>query len=161
MCIRDRLCAMCHHAIAQPCERCSLLVCGECGCEGGHESYCTRFRIQLSLGASLAEADERSVSASSETTDPERSVVVRSSTYSYGGLPWRCIHHACHRLATERCAECPALLCPIHVRCIAHRPVRRVVCCNCLITVPDGDRRVQEDMLLLACPRSIARDARA
>ena len=32
------LCAMCHHAIAQPCERCSLLTCGECGCEGGHET---------------------------------------------------------------------------------------------------------------------------
>ena len=77
------LCAMSHAAIAEPCDRCSLLTCGECGCEGGHESYYTRFRIQLSLGASLTEANERSVLGSSATTDPERSVVVRSSSYTY------------------------------------------------------------------------------
>ena len=79
------LCAMCHRNIKLQCERCSMWVCELCGTEGGHESYGTRFRLWLSLGANLTEAGDRSVTASTESPDPAWSS--RVSTYSYGGRP--------------------------------------------------------------------------
>ena len=56
---------------------------------------------------------------------------------------------------------CSALLCAIHQRCIARSPARRIVCTPCLEFVSEEERRVQEDFLLLACPREVATDQEA